>query len=217
MVNEQHTDIITLFRQAATAMTAGILLILMGTQRLAIWGFVFCIFSSILLVAAFVQIFPKCHKFPEFMSKFTDELTIFFMFISLFSILRNWTGITTAINSGNRTMEQSVSWVQSVSSYVIPVWLIVFLVAFIVVGLVDILRMAWGNIKILGFRRGFLFSLSIIIYVLGCWGIARSGTVTLNLAWLIPSSLVTIGSGASIVWQKAQIKRANAIDTSTST
>jgi hypothetical protein len=209
MVNKQDNDIITLFRQAATAMTAGILLILIGTQRLAITGFVFSIYSFILLVAALIQIFPKCHKFPEFMGKFTDELTILFMFISLFSILRNWTGITTAINSGNKTVEQDVSWVQSVSSHVIPYWLILFLAAFMVVALFDILRRAWRNIKILGLRRGFLFTSSILIYALGCWGIARFGTVTLNVAWLIPSLLVTIGSGVSIVCQKAKIKRAN--------
>jgi hypothetical protein len=131
------------------------------------------------------------------------------MFISLFSIFRNWTAITNAISSNNKTTEHSVLWVQSISSHAILVWLVVFLVAFVIVALFEILKGTWKNIKIYGWLRGILFSCLLSAYAAGCWGIARYGTVTFDLARFIPSLLGTIVSWMGVVWLKAKIKKAS--------
>jgi hypothetical protein len=46
-------------------------------------------------------------------------------------------------------------------------------------------------------------------YAVGCWGIARYGTVAFNLARFIPSLLGTIVSWTGFVWLEAKIKKAN--------
>ena len=206
MGNEQRVDMISLFRQAATAMAAGILLVLIGTpQQLAIIGLAFCIYSFVLVIAAFIQIFPRCHNFSEVMGKFNDELTVLFIIVSVYSIFRNWAAITSAINNSGKTLEQSVLWVQYISSFGIPIWLGAFSIALLVVMVCDFFRMTRGNIEALGKGRGLLFTVASIIYVLGCLGVAEF-SIKFNLALLILSLLFIIGAGAYIVWQKGKIR-----------
>ena len=207
-MNNERRDVVTIFRQAATAMAAGILLILVGTApQLAIIGFIFAIYSLILLVIGFLQIFPKIQHIPEAMKKFTDELTILFMVVSLYSIVRNWAAIIKTLNASTKSVAHSVLWIQSVSSYGIIIWFVVFFLAFVSVAVIDIFRRTSHNVKLAGFPRGLSYTLAMIIYVLGCGGIAQFGTVTFKLALFIPSLVITILSATYVLWLKDKIKK----------
>ncbi len=206
METNQQGDMFSLFRQAATAMSAGILLILTGTtQQLNIIGLAFSVISFIILFAAFFRLFEKYRKFSDFVFKISDELTILFIVISLYSIIRNWAAITNAINAANNATVHGISWAQSASYWIVIVWFLLFAIAFIATALFFIMRVAKKNMEKLG-ARGLFIILAAVLYTLGCAGIAKFVNGTLNLAFFILSLLVTLVSGAYIIWQKNKNK-----------
>ena len=206
MTNSNY-DVMTLFRQSITAMSAGILLIIIATtSQSAIIGFTFAIYSLILIAAGFFQILPKCHKFPEAISKFSDETTILFMIVSLFSIIRNWAAIILTVNSSNKITQHGVLWVQSISSFGIAIWFIVFFLAFLTVSVFDILKNTSRTIKKVGLLRGIWFTFDMILFIFGSMGIAQFGTQKYNLILLIISIIITILSATYIIGQKSKMK-----------
>lgn len=194
-----QSDMISLFRQAATAMSAGVLLIIIGTPPQIVWiGFFFSILSMVLLVAALFQIIPKCHKFSEVMAKFNNELTILFILISLISVIRNWVAITTSINNASgKIVNQQVLCIQSFSSHAILYWVIVFGILFCIVASFDITRIIKRALQKSGSKIQRIKRIcAIFFYVLGLWGfttyLPTFNKGTLNLVLFILSSLVTI-------------------------
>jgi len=214
-MNKSQTDTFVLFRQAATSMSAGILLVIIGSPSPAPYvGFFFFCVSVVFLIAAFSQAFPKWHKFPDTIREFGDNLTFPFILISLGAIIRNWGTILKAVTDGNRSIEPGILWLQSRSLSAIPIWVFAFAVIFCLVGLVDISRGIKSTREKFGIRRTVFRYMAVIGLVAGLWGVSISTLLSpsnirppVNLPLLILSMLVVIGMIIYLYKEVGQTRR----------
>lgn len=94
MNNEGQINELVLFRQAATSMSAGVLLAAVGlTPIISYMGFSYAFVSFLLVIAAGLQLISKANKFCEKARRYGESLTFSFFIISILSIILNWAQI----------------------------------------------------------------------------------------------------------------------------
>jgi hypothetical protein len=169
-MNKSQSDI-SLFRQAATAMSASILLIIIGSPlQVAYLGILFFCFSVVFLIATLGQIYTKWHKFPETIRKFGDGLTFSFILISLVAIIRGWASIIKALTENQTSTEPKIALIQSLSRPTILIWIYVFFILLFLFLIVDIYRGIRSTNKEFGARRTAIWYI-LAFCVTALWGI----------------------------------------------
>lgn len=176
-MNKNVSDGLSLFRQSATLMAAGILLAAIGKpgQLLVIAGLL--LLTSIpFLIAGVAQIFPRCKGFVNWMRTIGDNLTLDFIIVSTISIVQNWSGIKGALSRGNGIDLSAIPWLNDVLQWVIwydlPIWLI--FVLWIVLGayiVIEICKILYSLYRTYGARKSLLLLLLAVLYVGSIYGI----------------------------------------------
>lgn len=95
VVEHKKTDWMTLAKAAATSMSSGLLLIIVGgSTPVYALGILF-----VILAIAFALAMTGIPWLSEKLSNLNQSISMLFLWIGIFSILRNWTQITTNMGS----------------------------------------------------------------------------------------------------------------------
>ena len=112
-------DWLTLARSAATSMSSGLLLIIVGgTQLIYILG-IFLMVLAIIFAISMVEI----PWLSEQLRDFSKIMSINFLWISIISVMRNWTRISSDVNSLT-TKPNMPNWLGYIFSTKSPYWLL---------------------------------------------------------------------------------------------
>lgn len=146
MNKEGQTDKLVLFRQAATSMSAGIILAAVSlTPTMSYMGFLFALVSLPLVIAAGLQIRSKASKFCDKVRIFGESLTFSFILISILSIILKWAQILGA--SAAVTTGATPNFIQAFFKDIPPIFVFVFCLILVVV--------LFSDIKVINHRIGF--------------------------------------------------------------
>jgi len=188
-MNKSQPSTLVLFRQAATAMSAGILLMVVGSPAPAFYlGFLFSSVSIVFLVAALIQAFPRWRRFPDEIRRLGDDLTFSFIVISLMAIILNWAKILKAVTEGNNSTEAVVAKFQLLSSSAVPIWVIAFAVIFCFVSVVGISRDIKSDKEKFGIRQTvyrYMAATGLVGGLLGICAPLPSSNVSTPVKWII--------------------------------
>jgi amino acid transporter len=188
-MNKSQTGTLVLFRQAATAMSAGILLMVVGSPAPAFYlGFLFSSVSVVFLVTALIQAFPRWRRFPDDIKRLGDDLTFSFILISLTGIIVNWARILKAVTEGNDGTDAVVAKFQHLSSVAVPIWVIAFALIFCFVSVVGISRGIRSDKERFGLRRTVYRYMAAAGLVGGLLGISSpllNSNVSTRVQWTL--------------------------------
>jgi hypothetical protein len=194
-------------RQAATAMSSGLLLVLIGSpSRIAVIGLLFCIVSLFFLANGFLQLFRRTSRIVDIVRKYNDLVVVLFTLTSLISIYRNWTTLTERLQSQSST-DSLVSSIQASISVSIVYWLILFGIILCVVSIVDWITITRRSLVRIGRLNWAYRSIALFAYLAACYMIAVYGVLNFDLPRSIFALALASFTGWYLVIQKRELDR----------